>query len=560
MALNLEIPILSDHPLIIAQTRPNKIKVFLEQLPVANPFEAARLLLEEIEILNRQKVAVDTRINVLEIYRPVISNFQKLLSGHYCKAKVPLSAKTKSYADMIKSLYLELGYGYKIALINHQEKLFGIGNKNSSALCAQRALEALLNITIVYYQSYLAVPGNVWAELNRLFLHANQEAIEDIEVDIGNQKKSTVAMTFKQMLLMQLSIPQNLSQADIKLTAEYIAKNAHYASIEPYSAPGLRTHNEADNSNIQHQLAAAKPPAPEFIVPLATELPPTALRADKPAYNQHTDFVLKTNNLISKIQKDIETIRHRSTQADSLHTAKSSDVKHLDLLHYLGRHWGAFPKRRFSRIKKLGSIEVNVGISAIHYFLNSETSAMNEGINNTSDLLQAMKAYQAIEPVEHPPKTSRWISFNMSASGFALRKPQEVDETIRVGDLISIRETGHRNWSLAVIKWIIVNAQQKLDVGIQLVAPGATAKTARKAQASETEQPQTRQAPTEKILLVSSVPVLKQAVSIIAPAGMYRPSSQLELVEKGELLKIVITKLIERTSSYERFSFSYLST
>jgi hypothetical protein len=62
MSLRLRTPAPLENPLVLAETRPQKIKVFLEQLSNKSPLESASLLFEEMEILNRQKVSPDDMV------------------------------------------------------------------------------------------------------------------------------------------------------------------------------------------------------------------------------------------------------------------------------------------------------------------------------------------------------------------------------------------------------------------------------------------------------------------------------------------------------------------
>ncbi|HWT28152.1 MAG TPA: hypothetical protein VN084_01470, partial [Methylophilaceae bacterium] len=181
MPLSLKIPALSDKPLLIAETRASKLFEFIEKLPLSNPLQAASTLLDEMEILNRQKVAPDGRIRALEIYRPVLLRIAELLATHYAAATLPLPAQAKEYAAAAESLWLELGYGYKLALVDQQGKLFSLVSSKGNALILQRAIESLGKLAMVYYQTYVTPPGNLWQDLHQLYAHAAQESLIDIE-------------------------------------------------------------------------------------------------------------------------------------------------------------------------------------------------------------------------------------------------------------------------------------------------------------------------------------------------------------------------------------------
>jgi hypothetical protein len=182
MPLSLKIPALSEKPLLIAETRAAKLFEFVEKLPLNNPLQAAATLLDEMEILNRQRIAPDARIRALEIYRPVLLRISEMLATYYAAATLPLPAQAKEYAAVAESLWLELGYGYKLALIDQQGKLFTLGGSKTNALILQRAIESLGKLAMVYYQTYVTPPGSLWQDLHQLYAHAAQESLLDVEI------------------------------------------------------------------------------------------------------------------------------------------------------------------------------------------------------------------------------------------------------------------------------------------------------------------------------------------------------------------------------------------
>src|SRR5690606_9873374 len=166
IALNLKLPDLEDKPLIIAETRAQKIAQFIDGLPLSKPLEAASVLLDEMEILNRQKVASDARIKALDAYYPVVARISENLAAEYCASPLPLPPLAKSHADAEKSLWQELGYGYKLALLDLGNKLFGLGNTKLVASTIRRAMESLSQLAMVYYQTYFVPPGNIWSDFH----------------------------------------------------------------------------------------------------------------------------------------------------------------------------------------------------------------------------------------------------------------------------------------------------------------------------------------------------------------------------------------------------------
>src|SRR3970040_425743 len=143
---------------------------------------------------------------------------------------------------------------------------------------------------------------------------------------------------------------------------------------------------------------------------------------------------------------------------------------------------------------------------------------------------------------------SRWQALNISAGGMALRKFPNTEGNVRVGDLLSVKNSSESHWSVGVLRWISNNEHQQLDIGTQLIAPEAKAAGAR--------VPDQRE--FEPVLLLPELPAIKQPGSVVSACGMYSPARVLELDEHGKISRIMLTRLVERTNSFERFQFSYL--
>jgi len=156
MALNLNIPVLQEHPVFIAETRPQRIHQLLQEINSQDPADIATHLHNELETLNRQKVSSSQRTQALDCYRNLIINVTAALSADYINSTLPLEDKAKSAATACESLWLELGYGYKLVLIDLQNQLIKLRTDKSSALAIQRAMHAIAEYTLVHYQTYLA--------------------------------------------------------------------------------------------------------------------------------------------------------------------------------------------------------------------------------------------------------------------------------------------------------------------------------------------------------------------------------------------------------------------
>ncbi len=509
MVLNLNVPVLVDHPLIVAETRPAKIIKFLNALPVTNILETSQALQEELEILNRQKVAADTRIKALETYRPAIIATTESLASHYCNAPLPLPEQEKQYAALANTLWTEMAYGYKLALLDFEAKLFKFGGTKPIALCLHRILDALRMQLEIYYETYRAQPPSLWGELHQVYSFAVQRELETstVEDPVRNQLLP-ISHIYKQALLLSLADPQHLSQRDIKLTCDYITRFAHLTQLQ--------------------RPETIENPAAIFLISSNRDKPPVPLGKRLRKVDEEQDFFLLTMDLARQIHQHIKQGQLGPFPAQAGLPESASQPRYQDLLTYLLRHWGASPKRIFTRTPKNDGIELAIGLPALHHTLITKNLSTSDNIPGKL------------------PRNSRWQALNISAGGMALRKLPAAEAHLHIGDLVGVRISHTTHWAIGVLRWASHTENRHLDIGIQLLAPEA-----------KPINMQTEDNGAVPLFLLPEIPTLKQSPSLIGAPGTYGPAKTIELLlEDGSHQRVMITRLIERTNQFDHFQFS----
>lgn len=523
MALNLTVPALEDKPLINAETRPPKILEFLAKLP-SSPLDAASVLQDEMEILNRQKVSPDNRFKVLEIYRDHAANIVKNLAPSYCYASLPLPKDAKAYAAAAESLWLELAYGYKLTLTDQVNKLFN-PNSKTTAFTIHRAMEALHQLSMTYYQTYFSVPSNVWSDLHQLYYHSVQQSLHKIPLQL-NGEETSINLLYKQILLMSIADPQHLAPQDIELVADYIARFAKHTHLQ-----GL---GQLDN------------PIGIFVISLDEDKPPVPYIKNTQQTDGGSDILFITVELARLVHQHLQMLQSGNIPRSSGLPESASDARYQDILVYLIKHWGVSPKRIYKRSSKNNVSQLGIGLIATHFFINNER--FYEQPSNEQTL--GLGSFNTNEGNANKSalKSSNWQVLNISAGGTALRKFPTISAQVRVGELLSVKNEDEKIWTVAVLRWASNGEQEQLDIGTQLIAANAKACGVRVVN-GELYEP---------ALILPAMPAIKQAISVITRTGFYAPARVLELDEQGTISRIMITKLVERTRSFERFQFSIL--
>ena len=524
MALNLNTPTIKDDPIIIAETRPQKISQLLTDLHSKNPLDIASHLHGELEILNRQKVSPSSRIQALDAYRPALISTAHALAEDYSNAALPLHDKAKLAAAACESLWLEFGYGYKLVLIDLQNQLIKLGTDKSSAHAIQRAMHAVSEHALVYYQTYVSPPEDIWSDLHQLYFCAIKLGVQNVKIEAGvepttaaSKITTNIENTYKHALLMSLADPQHLTQKNMRLAAEYLAFHVENAKISI--------------------VAPLESTTSCFIVSLSSNKPPVPYSKQKTAPNPDSDILLQTLDLVIAIHQDLSSLQNGQLPKDGGVPENANRDEYIDLLTYLIKHWGVTQKRIFNRTKSEGEIEIVVGIPAINHFSSAKTTNLNESTTATT---------QSDETV---PTPSRWHIINISAIGMSVRRHPTAEKNIRIGSLLGFKTKNETNWSLGLVRWASCGNRDRLDIGVQLIAPRAQSAMAR---INKTGR-------EEAVLLLPEIVAVKQLATIIARVGTYEPARQLSITYNNSTHIIMLTKIVERSHHFERIQYSVIN-
>lgn len=514
MPISLKLPNLDDNPILLAETRAHKINEFIERLPFSDPITAATDLIDELQILNSQKVAFANRINALELYRPSAIQIYQDLIPNFSNASLPITKNEQAFADVATQLWQEFAFGYKFALVDLQNKILNINSSKSTAQVVQRALHALKEIALVHHLSYKSPPASLWAELHQLYFCALQQSAEKQAVtdqlagDKLSNNISSVNLIYTQVLLMALADPQHLANSDILKTDAYLSSVALQAELRPL---GL-----IDN------------PVGVFLVGLDSDKPPTPFAKNQGVPDDTTDILLITLNLARLIHQHIKLLQEGIIPEEGNFPADALENHYGDLLTRLIKNFGKAQQRIFSRTAKSDGVELGIGLIATHHLIH-------DGGNTFAN---ANTAAGAIKP-------SRWQVLNVSAGGYALRKFNSSQASARIGDIVAVKNSKNKMWELAVLRWANINELNQLDVGLELISPSAIAINA-KFENNTLEG---------EALLLPELRALKQAASIITARGFCKLGDTLRIVVNNKSAKMVIDKLVERTARFERFQY-----
>ena len=513
MSTRLKLPNIDNNPILLAETRTHKIAEFIQKLPFGDPITAATDLIDELQILNSQKVSFTNRYNSLEQYRPTAIQIYQELLPHFNNASLPLSKNEQAFADVAVALWQEFALGYKCALVDLQNKILNINNSKTTAQVVHRAIHAFKEIALIHHLNYRTLPASMWAELHQLYFCGLQQSAEKLAVtdQLSPNNVSSVNLIYTQVLLMALADPQHLANSDIIKTDNYLCNIAEHAELRPL---GL-----VDN------------PLGVFLVGLDSDNPPIAFSKNKEIPNGDTDILLLTVKIARLIYQHQSLLQERIVPSDGYLPSYALESHYEDLLARLLKNFGKSQHRVFSRSKKSEGVELGIGLTVAHHIIQEGAVAPANVSNSALSI-----------------KPSRWQVLNASAGGYALRKFSTSQASASIGDVVVLKNIKNKHWELAVLRWANTNELNQLDVGLELISPSALAINAHFIDS----------AIQGEALLLPEIFGLKQAASIILARGFCKIDDKLKLVDNGKISLVQITKLVERTARFERFQFSLI--
>jgi len=543
---------------------------WIADLPLAHIGETSRQVYRALTELNRYNMPVNQRFKILEMFHKPVEYLNRSLTKHYLGQPFPLSQKHYRISELLRELYWEMAIGYKI-ILNANLSGFAQSLDNKIFIASiTRAVEFLSHILFKCYEVYNEPNKNIWLELHHLYLFAEHNKIENTKIRQGGDGKSSfsIEQLYKRILLLTVANPYRLPQKEIQRVYDALTEWVDDVSLLPVNAI----------SN----------PSGLFVVDLDVDKPPVYLHHNKDEANNGQLRIIDTSALARRIRDLTSDLEGDSaTVADLL----PETTKRLVLA------WGAVPKRNFTRTGKNLPVNVTLGLSATHYFIDKtqverETVSYNtraqfeesklvgqNTVDNTSmpdvwdiadnpslqvpdqfdvptffDTAYKTEVQEFEDPEQDLYESHRCMLVNESAGGYCIRWRQNMPLKTMVGSLIGMRQLDNEDkiWNIGVIRWIR-NRNDDIFLGVEILAPKAEAIAARNISAKAKVTNYTRS------LMLPEARVVNQPRTLITPS-LYHVGDKLKLDIHGQKVKVLLTKLLESTSTFSQFQFNILET
>jgi hypothetical protein len=477
-----------------------EIRSWLADLPRHDPIDAGRQIIGQLVLLNRTRLRITLRLEVTESILHYCRELMPQLDAALADGTLPLSTASRDAAGIAEKLLEELAFSYKTLLVEQSRRLFGFAASGRALLPVLRAMQMIALRLKLAYRMYATNPKSTWTEMHELYQFAMRRGLAMRALSDGGE---TPLGVYRDALLLAFAEPLKLMQGDLDRVTAWLGRFGHEATLGP--------------------AGQQKTGQGMFLIKPRRDVAGYALsKRHRPAPQSH-DLMLATLPLAELLLDQLARLTAGATVADLGLPEAAEEPAFRDLMGRLVKHWGAVPNRRFTRLRTHARVEVCVGIRGIWEFLSSR--------------------------VPGAACSGEWMVTNESQRGFALMHVKGVIEDIRVGEVIGLRTRDSQTCHICVVRWVLSDNPEHLELGLEELAPTARAGSITKTRASSAHA-------GEPVLLLPEVPALNQAPALIAPLLALDSTCELSLGDLQSKLRVRATRLIERTVRVQLVQFN----
>jgi hypothetical protein len=558
--MELQIPELRKPGKGTFKTDARAIRQWIENLPLINIDKTVTLLEGALDEINGYNLPDAERFEALELFARPVAHVNDSLKKKYLGRPIPLKGSALAHAEKAIDLCLRMATGYKIlaALLDRKTDA-----SPQMATAIHRAIHYYSEILISNYQTYTQHPAGTWGNLNALYALAEKHALATRSIaSVATQQEATASIedSYKQALLLCLACPYRLRQNEIRQVYELLSQWAPYSTL-------LDSGDGDTGDYFSCRLDCDEPPAYK------------TLRQASGA-DSYCRF-LSTRDMAAPVNATLSEYRS-SRQHIGLPEEKT--------LQRLLMSWGVMPERRFTRHRRDDEVQLLLGLDHIHEVIaepatSTETARDGEdhtirdseylsdptfeqstvvnidwltgsnagGNGQAGDDARAKTFPGSTIKAAGKPSMETWKVQDMSAGGYSLLRETDKASGAQVGELVAINtdiQKDENSWQLGVIRWMKSTPQSGLELGIQMLAPGA--KAIRAAICNEKSSEGNKM----NGFLLPEIRALNQPATLLLPSLPFRAGCTTTLQQETNEERIKLTQQLENTGCFAQFLFA----
>lgn len=514
------------------------VEKWLKNIHLANISDASKDLHKASKELLIWDTSSTERFEALELIRPYIYSICNQLSHHFMANVTRLNEKQVKALKLTQSLLDNLTNGYKMVVAKKAQ--YSKPTEKSNTLLAKAIYRAISDTaqSILYsYHIYVSPPRNTWRLINQLFNIAQAAGVAEKNISFQDDLTTQIQRVFIQVQLLGMASPNNLEQKDFSPFFQACYEWSQWVRI----------------SDTQQSL---------FVLDT---------QADAPAKYSEKDHSQSQGIIYFDI-----------SQLEAQLNAQAAE-KHLDthLIKYALSAWTVQWSRAFKRLSATGTMDVCIGLSAIHYFVNSKQSFQSfmrsrslfpseenlQNIRMSDDNSNAYDVWNRITQSSSELKKSGWKELtklqettnfnkltvsiiNTSPNGYCLEWSGVSPNTMKVGELIGLKEPSKDQWSVGVICWIKNVSTSTIQVGVSILSPKAEVAAVKFIKKVGYNGEHVR------ALILPEIPILGKASTLIIPTLSVKPDTRkVDLICNRSTGVHILKKQVSESNHYVQFEF-----
>ncbi len=564
--LDLTLPEQKLSSLSFCEASPRPFEAWVQGLPIANVGESARRLYHAIIELNQLDASPQLRLKLLGLLRPQVHFVCQQLAQHFLGQSIAMTEKQRKVANLAQALQLHMANGFKLALSQLIEP--GVSGKNRDAvvLSCHRAISDLSQTILRANQLYCPSPARAWYETHQIFQFALDHDLTQRSVTDQTRHyrfESTIESAYKQLLLLGCCRPNQLRQKELQQAFELFECWTDLTDI------------------FQLKVSQAL-----FVVATNTDSPPIYRNLLKtPLTREHLGF--DSTPLADALSAHFSAEdRRKPAGTEGLEMPVTPSEA---LLMHLSQALGILTKRSFKRMASSGSLQVCVGLTALHYFCADQTtfnqfvdagnggddeniflSAAQRKNDTWAGAFDAEKTESLISPdtpinfrgaggdlaQDGDQKTTAYPWYdvtleNTSPGGYCLNWQQQAPNSLQTGEVLGVREQPDHPWSVAVIRWIQQIRNLGTQIGVELLAPNA------RPVALRVEHKVGHSSEFLRGLLLPELSIIGQPATLLTPRVPFRSGNRITVLIDQQQHQAQLNRRVSATNSVSQFELTF---
>lgn len=586
--LRLTVPQQTPNSGVAAFFNAAKLRAWLDALPLANPGKTGQELLATLQKINRTVAPTNQRFHFLEQCRPLIADITETLHKQYATATIPLEDKNRATAELAHSLLGEMAYGYKTVLLAAANIPITDANRNLLVASALYAMHYLARLLVDIYALYSPEPKSLWLELHQIYRYAEYESFSsDCLPQDGNEGGvRSIDHTYRRIIMLALANPYHLMQGEAQLVFRELDKWASNCRILP--------------------LAVGVSPDGQLYLDLDSDTPPAYAPISGNTRYPIDGRLLDVSGILTVLERrNKELMVSAKGESGQLNLAGR---KLRNMYKRLAEAWGIRVERLSERKPRSTPVEIAIGISAAHHFAshgaefapetdelalrNGKIRSKGQGLSliaeNDAPWINEDQAQRLAAGIVQP-RTSQfsadpvkdkdiWVKIystqvhyehkksgnnptfesitcqlqDESRGGMAVSCQKGYGIRLMVGEVIAFKSEHAPtadDWSVGVVRWLRTIAQEKLELGIGLLADDTLPVATRGVKGVGKDSEYFRS------LLIPKLDPTQYPTTLITPAAVYDVDSVIVVNTGNEVFHAQLTKLMDATNSFSLFQF-----